>query len=94
MVTISKEEVLKIAKMSNISLNELEVDVVARQLSAVLSYAARVKEVATDVQESLDKNINVMREDSVVKTDSERILEQAVEREANYFVVPAIIENK
>jgi aspartyl/glutamyl-tRNA(Asn/Gln) amidotransferase C subunit len=94
MVTIFKEEVLKIAKMSNISLNELEVDVVARQLSAVLSYAACVKEIATDVPESLDKNINVMREDSVVKTDSERILGQAVEREANYFVVPAIIENK
>ena len=92
MITISKEEVVKIAQMSNILLPEDEIDAVAQQLSSVLSYAVRVKEIATESQEALDKNVNVMRKDLVIKTDVEPILSQAPEREATYFVVPAIIE--
>lgn len=94
MITISRQEVLKIAAISNINFLDNELDAVALQLSAVLSYANRVQEIATDTQETFSKNINVMREDVVVKTDSEKILEQAAKREANYFVVPTIIENK
>lgn len=94
MITISREEILKIAAMSNITFLDHELEAAAQQLSAVLSYAARVQEIVTDTQEQPDKNINVMREDVVIKTNAEHILEQAVEREANYFVVPTIIENK
>lgn len=94
MITISKEEVLKIAQMSNITIHEDEIDAVAQQLSGVLSYAARVKEIAADIDEAMDKNVNVMREDVVVRTEPEEVLSQAVEREANYFVVPAILESK
>lgn len=94
MKIISKEDVLNIAKMSHISLHEPEIDVIAQQISAVLSYAVRVKEVTIEIQETIYKNSNVMRDDNVTTTDAKKILEQAVDYEANYFVVPAIIENK
>jgi aspartyl/glutamyl-tRNA(Asn/Gln) amidotransferase C subunit len=92
MITISRQEVLKIAHMSNIMLPEHEIDGVIHQLSAVLSYAARVKEIATAIDEALDKNENVMRNDVSIPTQAAPILACAPEREATYFVVPAIIE--
>lgn len=92
MAIISKEEVLKIAKISHITLHEDEVDQVTRELEAVLSYAARVQEIASQTEEPLTKNVNIFREDVVVPSDPEVILQQAPQREENFFVVPVIIE--
>jgi len=92
MTKISKDEVLKIAKISRISLREDEIEPMIKHLQDVLSYAARVQEIAADIEEPAIKNVNVFREDVVVSTDPETILCQAPEREENYFVVPAIIE--
>ena len=92
MITFTKDEIKKIALMSNLEIHEDELLSLSEQLSAVLSYAQRVQEVTSDVAYSSSKNINVFREDVVVKTDSEAILCQAPEREDNYFVVPAILE--
>ncbi|MFC1842464.1 Asp-tRNA(Asn)/Glu-tRNA(Gln) amidotransferase subunit GatC [Candidatus Dependentiae bacterium] len=94
MIKISKEEVLKIAAMTRVSLHDNEIEPMIKHLEGVLSYAERVEEIAADIEEPSNKNVNVFREDVVVKTDSEKILAQAPEREENYFVVPVIIENK
>lgn len=94
MPKISKEEVLKIAEISRISLRENEIEKVTQHLQNVLSYAARVQEIAADIEEPSIQNVNVFREDVVIKTDPESILSQAPEREENFFVVPAIIETK
>lgn len=94
MIKVSKEEVLKIAEISHISLREDEIDPMIKHLEGVLSYAQRVQEVAADIEEPLDKNVNVFREDVVAQVQSEVILCQAPEREENYFVVPAILEKK
>jgi len=92
MALITQEEVLKIARMAHIDLNEHEVKEMQKHLEAVLSYAARVQEIAKDVDEVQIKNCNVEREDIAVRPDAEKILAQAPEREGDYFVVPAIIE--
>ena len=94
MTKISKEEVLKIAEISRIRLSEDEIEPMIKHLEGVLSYAERVQEIAADIEEPSNKNVNVFREDVVVKTDPETILCQAPEREEDYFVVPAIIESK
>ena len=94
MIKISKDEALKIAEMTRVSLRENEIPSMLKHLQDVLSYAERVKEVAADIEEPSNKNVNVFREDVVVKSDNEQILSQAVEREENFFVVPVIIENK
>jgi len=93
MTKISKEEVLKIARMSHLELHEDEIPALMKQLEDVLSYAQRVKEVKATGQETSVRNINIFREDVVQPSDPERVLSQAPEREGNYFVVPAILEH-
>lgn len=98
MSVISKEEVLRIAKMSRISVPEQEVEQLTKQLNEILTYAARVSEIAgleqQDAQGQDSKNVNVWRQDTVVPCNGERILAAAPVHEADYFVVPAIIEHE
>jgi aspartyl-tRNA(Asn)/glutamyl-tRNA(Gln) amidotransferase subunit C len=93
MSIITKEEVAKIARLSNIELSEEEVVHAQQHLEAVLSYAARVQDIAKDVDITLLKNQNVERKDIVQPCHPEPILAQAPEREGDFFVVPVIIEN-
>jgi len=92
MIKISRDEVLKIAQMTRVSLHEDEIAPMIKHLEGVLSYAERVQEIAADIEEPSNKNVNVFREDVVVKTGAEKILAQSPEREDDYFVVPVIIE--
>jgi aspartyl-tRNA(Asn)/glutamyl-tRNA(Gln) amidotransferase subunit C len=90
---ITREEVEKIARLSNIELSESEIINAQKHLAAVLGYAARVQDIAKDINVALTKNSNIERADIVIKTDPQSILAQAPEREGDFFVVPAIIEN-
>lgn len=94
MITITREEVLKIAHMSRIEVRDDEVEALMQQLQGVLNYAQRVMEIAAEIEEPVSKNINVFREDMVIPTDPELILQQAPDREGNFFVVPAILEQE
>ena len=91
---ITQEEVEKIARLSNITLSETEIIDTMKHLDTVLTYAARVQEIAKDIDIPSRKNNNIEREDVIVRTDSETILAQAPERMDNFFVVPVIIENQ
>jgi aspartyl-tRNA(Asn)/glutamyl-tRNA(Gln) amidotransferase subunit C len=93
MAKITKEEILKIAKMSHLELHDDEIPALLQQLDDVLSYAERVKEVSGVSQEAPVRNINVMRDDVAVPSDPEKLLAQAPEREGSYFVVPAILDH-
>ena len=69
MTKISKEEALKIARLSHLAIHEDEIASLITHLEDVLSYAARVQEVAADAEQPSDKSVNVFREDIVVKTE-------------------------
>lgn len=94
MAIITKDELLKIAHISNLKLYEEEIPSLIKQIQDLLTYAERVKEVADEVDQPSHKNVNVVREDVVVFTHPESFLAQAPEREGDFFVVPKIIENK
>ena len=92
---IEREEALKIAYISRISIKEEEIDPLIRQLQDVLSYAARVTQVADELEDQpSSRNVNFFREDVALNCDSESLLERAPEREENYFVVPTILDIK
>ena len=93
MTLISKEEVEKIARLSHIELTEQEKINAMKHLDAVLSYAARVQDIAKDIDVPSLKNNNIERDDIIFTTDQQPILAQAPEREGDFFVVPVIIEN-
>jgi len=92
MSLITKQEVLKVARMAHLKLTEEEVSQMQSRLEGVLSYAARVQDIAKDVDGLLLKNSNIERDDIVVAPNPEPIRAQAPEREGDYFVVPVIIE--
>lgn len=94
MAKITRDEVLKLARISNIALDEQEVDAVVVQLEQVLTYAERVIEIAdAGNPEPLSQPQNIFRPDRVIPTPTEPLLAQAPEREERYFVVPKILEN-
>lgn len=94
-MNISREEVLKIAKISKIDIQEDEIKGLTQQLQEVLNYAECVKKAAGELMDQpSNKNVNFFREDVVIKSNPETILKQSPEREGNYFVVPKILDSK
>ncbi|AXK60397.1 Asp-tRNA(Asn)/Glu-tRNA(Gln) amidotransferase subunit GatC [Candidatus Chromulinivorax destructor] len=89
---ITKDEALKIASFTKLTINDNEIDAVVQRLQDVLEYAVRVQDMAKDVDIPSSKNVNRQREDIVNSFDSQTILQQAPESQDNYFVVPKIIE--
>ncbi|HTM06344.1 MAG TPA: aspartyl/glutamyl-tRNA amidotransferase subunit C [Patescibacteria group bacterium] len=92
MAHISREELLKIATISNITLSENELLVLQDELQAVLSYAERVITVTGDAQDSQLVPLNVFRDDRAIQSNSSALLQIAPEVTDHYFVVPLIIE--
>lgn len=90
---ITREEIEKLARLSCIQLSESEIDPMQQHVAAVLAYAARVQEIAKDIHTDSFQNQNIQRDDVIIPTNAETILAQAPEREGEFFVVPAIIEN-
>jgi len=93
MTQITKQEIEKIARLSHIELTDDEIINAMKHLEAVLSYAARVQDIAQDINIITPKNNNIERDDIIIPTDPQPILTQAPEREGNFFVVPVIIES-
>jgi aspartyl-tRNA(Asn)/glutamyl-tRNA(Gln) amidotransferase subunit C len=94
MTKISNEEIINIARMSAIAIQDNEIEPLKRHVEAVLSYAERVKEIACFVEEPSHQNTNVFREDVVVKTDQRLIMVQAPLEESDYFIVPSILAKR
>lgn len=96
MTDFNKEELLKIAQLSAIKLNDDELATFSTQIQAILAYVDQIQEVlATDTTtEEYGGNINVLRQDEAIKKDPRPILECAPQVECNYFVVPKIFEDK
>lgn len=94
MVKITREDVLKLGTISNISISEDEIPALVDKLQAVLSYADCLKEAAGQQQGiAMPKQSNVTRPDVVIPTPAEPLLALAPQREENFFVVPTIIKN-
>src|ERR1700741_486060 len=107
MTKITKEELLKLCKLSHITITDQEADALVPDLDSVLSYASRVGEIAENpahaqplppsaasaVCRGGEKNQNLFREDVIVPCDPEPLLKLAPQRTYDYYVVPMILEN-
>lgn len=98
MVQITEKEILHLANLSRIKIETQEVAKLAHELEAVLVYASSLSEIAQRAPQSMAQGggqtcaQNVMREDQIVRYDSANILDQAPQREEDFFVVPQIIK--
>lgn len=95
---ISKEEVLKIAKLARLQLNEDEIEKMQKDLSAVLDYFDVLKKapkinVSKNTSLSKDKNQG-LRQDKVVARPASlanNLVQMAPDKQAGYFKVKAIL---
>lgn len=92
MSTFTKEELLRIAELSALKLEDHEIDAFVVQLKTVLDYASELSACAITQEQECVRNINVFRDDKVVVKDPAAILAIAPQTEDSYFVVPAILE--
>lgn len=92
MTKVTKEELKKIAAISSVEVTEQELEALQGHVQAILTYAERVKEVGSDTKDLHKQRVNVLRNDEVIRTDSQPLLSIAPDQEENYFVVPKIIE--
>ncbi len=95
--TISKEQVLHLAKLSQLELTDEEVAKFATQLSSILQYVDRVKDVELKSEVARDfKNVNTFREDEnphKAGEHREAILKAMSETKGNLLVVQKILNN-
>ncbi len=95
-MTLTREEVLHIAELARLELTEDEVEAYRQQLSAVLAYFERLREVDTG---DIPPTASVLPPRSVLRPDEPRpglsreaLLANAAEVEAGQFRVPPVFE--
>ncbi len=99
-MTLSLEEVQKIAKLSRLSLTDAEVAMYREQLGSILEYVQKLQEVNTEdipeLQHALEIT-NVFREDVPESCDEhmrKNILNNFPHRKDDLLEVPAVFEGR
>ena len=97
MTQITANDVRKVAKLARLELPDQQVELFTNQLEKILGYVAQLEEIDTqDVPPTTRavEVVNVLREDSVQTTTiRDELLDQAPDREGNFFRVPKILSD-
>ena len=91
-----KKSLLKLGKLARISISDDKLNNLSKDLNSILEFVDQLKEIKTDqvdpTSNSLYQKLEV-RDDKVdIKNSAEDILENAPEKEMDFFVVPKVIE--
>ena len=92
---VSKEEILHIANLANLNLEENEVETYLLHLQDILNFANIVNNAPVeglDVTIGANEAKNVFRKDEVKRfEDTEALLQNAESKEQNMFKIPKVI---
>ena len=95
-MAMSREEVLKVARLSRLSLSDEEVDLFTTQLDAIIRYVEQLRELDTGDVEPLAHPLpieNVFRDDVArAGLAPDEALGNAPRRHEGFFVVPPTLE--
>ncbi len=96
-MTLTKEDVLHVATLARLNIDESQIDTFASQLGKILEYVETLDRIDTsDVTptfHAVDKS-NAFREDSPTDhLDRESALGNAPATEDGFFIVPKVIES-
>ena len=95
-MTLTLEQVEKIAKLARLELSEDEQAAFQRQLSSILDYVGKLQAVDTKDVEPMSHSValgNVLREDAVVACDAEarrKMIEAFPDKEGDLLRVKAV----
>ena len=91
-----EKDVERVAKLARIEISESEKESLKNQLSKIIGYIDKLKEVNTEGIEplrGLHAKRNVFREDKASSSSSkEDILKNSPLRKGNYFKIPKVLE--
>ena len=95
-MSISPEEVLKIANLARLKINQDEVDQYATELSKIISLVEQMNKVDTQNVEPMAHPLDVtqrLRKDEVTETNQrEKFQSVAPNAEKGLYLVPKVIE--
>ncbi len=92
MITITEEELQKLAKLSAFTLSDEEKPRFAAALQGLLSYTSKLEGAQGKIGAAVTRqNINVFRDDKIVPCDAAAVLKEAPATEETFFVVPKIL---
>jgi len=95
-MTISKQDIEKIAHLARINISESEVTQLEEKLVGIMSLIDKMQAVNTDNIEPMSHALDIsqpLRQDIVTESDiREKILQLAPETEGSLFIVPQVIE--
>ena len=93
-MSLSADEVRKVADLARLELSDADVEIMARQLSAIVDYINQLEQVNTDGVEPLAHALDlhdVFRADVPAPSLSEdEALANAPARRGNFYSVPAV----
>lgn len=94
---ISKEDVIHVAELARLEFGEEELEKFTGQLGNILEYIEKLSELDTDGVEPTSHVLDIstpLREDRVEEWITvEEALQNAPEREDDFFAVPKVIED-
>ncbi len=92
---VSKEELLHIAKLADLEIEEQEIDNYLLNLQEILDFANIVNNAPVENLEitiGANEQKNVFRKDEIeIFKDNEALLQNAPEKEQNMFKIPKVI---
>ena len=95
MMQVSKEEILHIANLANLNLEENEVDKYLENLQDILNFANIVNNApleGLDITIGANESKNVFRKDEIKRfEDTKSLLQNAKSEEQNMFKIPKVI---
>lgn len=91
-----KKSLLKLGKLARISISDDKLNNLSKDLNSILEFVDQLKEIKTDQVDPTSNSLNQkleVRDDKVDNRNStEDVLENAPEKEMDFFVVPKVIE--
>lgn len=92
---MNREEIIKLGNLSRLKLTDEEVDTFQAEIGSILEYVKQIETLDTTGLKSEFEQKNVMREDGEPHESgmyTERILNEAPDKEENYIKVKQIFE--
>ncbi len=94
-MTVTKDEILKTAKLAKLSFNETELEGIQNDMNRIIEYFDVLNEADTSDIELKDNfpGVNFLRKDEVKESISNSdAIKNAQQSENGYFIVPEVIK--
>ncbi len=95
--TITKEDVLHVAQLARLEIDESEVDMFTHQLNDILTYVAHISTLDTA---QVEPTAHILPQQNVSRPDgephgslgSDKVVKLSAEQNGSFIVVPPVIE--